>query len=94
LKPLKTLTNGRPLRPGAQITSEKPSPLTSPEATKTPPLKLAGKAMKLPMVAKLKPLKIFTCGPPPGPAAVMMSAKPSRFTSPDATRTPPVKTGS
>src|SRR5262245_4828269 len=30
-----------------------------------------------------------TCGPPPGPAAVMMSALPSPLTSPAATRTPP-----
>ena len=36
------------------------------------------------------PLKTSTCGPPPGPAPVMMSAKPSSLTSPAPTRTPPV----
>src|SRR2546427_12826138 len=34
------------------------------------------------------------CGPPPTPAAVMMSANPSPFTSPVATRAPPRKFGS
>ena len=37
------------------------------------------------------PLKTSTCGPPPGPAPVTMSAKPSPLTSPAATNTPPVK---
>ena len=38
-------------------------------------------------------LNACTCGPPPGPAPVMMSAKPSPFTSAAATRTPPLEGG-
>ena len=39
-------------------------------------------------------LKIFTCGPPPGPAPVMISSLPSPSTSPVATHTPPWNAGS
>src|SRR5438132_1103228 len=35
-----------------------------------------------------------TFGPPPGPAPVTMSGRPLPWTSPAATRTPPVKFGS
>ena len=39
-------------------------------------------------------LKARTCGPPPGPAPVMISATPSPVTSPAATLTPPANAGS
>jgi len=45
-------------------------------------------AKKLLSVAFVAPSKTITCGPPPGPAPVMISATPSPFTSPTATLTP------
>jgi hypothetical protein len=39
-------------------------------------------------------LRTRTCGPPPGPAPVMISATPSPVTSPAATLTPPGNAGS
>src|SRR5205823_1596181 len=67
--PLTTTTFGPPPGPAAQITSGKPSPFTSPTATRTPPVKWLSKAKKLlrnvPSAAR-----IFTSGPPPASAAV------------------------
>src|SRR5436190_17663407 len=47
----------------------------------------SGPAIGLPVA----PSNDRTCGPPPAPAPVTMSARPSPFRSPDATYTPPVK---
>ena len=73
--------------------SAKPSPFTSPAATKTPPVKPTGNAMKSRIIWNDLPSKTRTSGPPPGPAPQMMSGTPSPLTSPTATRTPPVKVG-
>ena len=91
---LKALTCGPPPGPAPVTMSTRPSPLTSPAATVTPPPKLPSKAKKLASSAPVVPLNALTCGPPPAPGAVMMSGTPSPFTSPRATRTPPAKVGS
>jgi len=49
------------------------------------------KGMKLFNSVPSAPLKVRTGSAPPGPAPVVMSAKPSSLTSPAATRTPPLK---
>ena len=76
--------------------SATPSPVTSPAATLTPPANAGSYAKKLATSVTTPParLKARTCGPPPGPAPVMMSATPSPVTSPAATLTPPANAGS
>src|SRR5262249_44973578 len=46
------------------------SPLTSPTATRTPPVKPAGKARKLVTSALVRASKTLTSGPPPASAPV------------------------
>src|SRR5262245_39949825 len=67
--PEKTMTLGPPPGPAAQMTSGKPSPLTSPTATRTPPANFESKAKK-PARKEPSALKTLTSGPPPASAAV------------------------
>ncbi len=92
--PLNTRTCGPPPGPAPVMMSARPSPLTSPAATCTPPAKrrVVGEEAA-PARCKSVPLKTRTCGPPPGPAPVMMSSEPSPLTSPSVTLTPPRNAG-
>ena len=88
------------------MTSASPSPVTSPAARtrcrKTwdrscvPMSQKAGhtrRSWRRRLGHRRRDPKTRTCGPPPGPAPVMMSARPSPFTSAAATRTEPWKAG-
>ncbi len=92
--PFHTRTCGPPPGPAPVTMSARPSPLTSPAATFTPPGNAELYAKKPPISVKVAPSHTRTCGPPPGPAPVMMSARPSPLTSPAATKTPPENAGS
>src|SRR2546430_6362041 len=91
--PSNTRTCGPPPGPAPVMISARPSPFRSPAATRTPPVNAGAYAKKLRISAPVLPLNTSTCGPPPGPAPVMMSAQPSPSTSPAATYTPPVNPG-
>ncbi len=61
--------------------------------TKSPPADRVCEAIGDPIGAPVTPSNMRTAPSPPGPGAVMMSARPSPVTSPAATRTPPVNAG-
>ena len=68
---------------------EKRRPAASPRSSRpNTPLPLSN-ARKLASSCKSTPLKTRTCGPPPGPAPVIRSLRPSPSRSPAATCTPP-----
>lgn len=89
--PLKVVMRGPPPTSAPTITSPNPSPSTSPTATQVPPRKVSSKAKKLRMTLPVAPSNTIVRGPPPMPVVVTISAMPSPFTSPCATRTPPTK---
>src|SRR5439155_22307876 len=81
---------GPPLTSGPMTTSGTPSPLRSPAATTTPPLKSQkGDVSKI--SARVCPSQIRTRLWMPAPLPTMMSPTPSPVTSARTTRAPPVK---
>src|SRR5712692_7167683 len=68
--------SGPPPGPGAVIMSGTPSPLTSPTATRTPPVKFLSYAKKLNFTAFVAASNTTTFGPPPASAPVAMIAVP------------------
>ena len=61
--------------------------------TKIPPVNASSNGNSLRSGSRLRPSNTFRCGPPPSPAAVMMSSASSSFALDTVTRTPPVKPG-
>src|SRR5205085_643787 len=84
---------GPPPEPAPVMISAFPSPFRSAAATRTPPPNAGSYAKNERITAFETPSNTSTCGPPPAPAPVTMSALPSPFTSPAATNTPPENDG-
>src|SRR5436309_6802817 len=74
--------------------SASPSPLTSPAATRTPPVNVSTYGLNVRSSAPVMPSNTRTIGTLPWPDPTMTSARPSPLTSPAATYTPPVNDGS
>src|SRR5581483_164744 len=87
--PRSTRTRGPPPWSGVTTRSSLPSPVKSPAATDTPPVKVDSNGSNEAISPAVRPSNTRTSGGSPGPDPAITSANPSPFTSPSATRTPP-----
>src|SRR5205823_1340664 len=90
---LNTATIGPPVSPAPATMSLRPSPVTSPTPTVSPPRNDGSNPKKL-LSRMPSGCQTVTTGPPPLPAPQTMSSRPSPSMSPTATFTPPVNDGS
>ncbi len=85
--PSSTRTRGPPPTPAEVTTSANPSPVTSPAATRTPPVNVLSNGAAAIRLAP-SPSCTATCGGPPGPIPAITAARPFPSTSPAATLSP------